>query len=127
MHKKKGLVFDNQNYISKLLKNKFHKQIPFDPYKKFKYFDKSLKEYSIVVFVIYSQDEILNLMKVYNKKIPLIICSFNKQTLINLRKIDNIMLVDASKILPEIVEQLKLYFSHLNILDEKKSQHLSKF
>lgn len=127
MYKKKVVVFDNQNYISKVLKNKFHEEISFDLYKKFKYFDKSLKEYSIAIFVIYSEDEILNLMKVYKKKIPLIICSFNKETLKNLRKIDNIMLLDASKILPEIVNQLKIYFSRLNILDEKKYQHLIKF
>ncbi len=116
MHTRKGLVIDNQNYFPRLLKNKFKEHISFDSHRNFKYLDKVLNHYSIIVFVIYSEDEIFDCMKVCNKGIPLIICTFNKERLIKLRRIENIMLLDSSRILPEIVTQLKSYFNHMNLL-----------
>lgn len=116
MFKKKGIVFDNQNYFSKIVKNKFKEHIVFDMHKNFKNFDKN-NNYSILIFVIYSEDDIYNLLKVNNLGIPIIICAFNKERLTKLRRLENIMLLDASKILPEIIVQLQSYFARLNILE----------
>lgn len=116
MHKKKGLVFDNQKYFSKLIKKNFKEQISFDACKNFRYFDKILNNYSVIIFVIYSEDEIFEFIKAYNLGVPLILCTFNKEILLKLRRIDDIMLVDSSKILPEIVTELRSYFSLKNLL-----------
>lgn len=116
MQKRKGLVFDNQSYFSKLLKKNFQRHISFDTYRNFKYFNHALNNYSVILFVIYSEDQIFDLMKVYDKGVPLIICTFNKERLIKLKRIDNVMLLDASKILPEIVTNLRTYFNNENLL-----------
>ncbi|TDE48574.1 hypothetical protein [Flavobacterium sp. GT3P67] len=116
MFKKKGIVFDNQNYFSKIVKHKFKEYILFDTYNNFKNFDKKNNNYSILIFVIYSEDDVYNLLKVNNLEIPMIICAFNKERLMKLRRLENIMLLDASKLLPEIIVQLQSYFARLNIL-----------
>lgn len=116
MNKKKGLVYDKQKYFSRLLKNKFQQHISFDAYQNFNYLDKGLKDYSIIVFVLYSEDEMFDFMKVYRKGIPIIICTFSKERLIKLSRIDDILLLDSSKILPDIVSDLTLHFSHAKLL-----------
>ncbi|SHN16073.1 hypothetical protein SAMN05216269_11723 [Flavobacterium xinjiangense] len=113
---KKGLVFDTQNYFSKLVKHKFKEDISFESYKDLEKFDKKNSDHSIIIFVIYSEYDFYNLMKVYNIGIPMIICAFNKERLIKLQRVENLMLLDASKILPEIIIQLRSYFVRLNIL-----------
>lgn len=116
MLKKKGVVFDTQNYFSKLVKHKFKEHISFESYKNLEKFDKKNCDHSIIIFVIYSEYEFYNLMKVYNIGIPMIICAFNKEILIKFKRAENMMLLDASKILPEIIIQLQSYFVRLNIL-----------
>lgn len=116
MQKRKGLVFDNQSYFSKIVKKDFQRHISFETHRDFKYFNSVLNNYSVIIFVIYSEDQIFDFMKVYGKGIPLIICTFNKERLIKLRRIDNVMLLDASKILPEIVANLRSYFTLVNLL-----------
>jgi hypothetical protein len=114
---KKGLVFDKQNYFPKLLKKNFQEHISFDFYKNLKSFDKKLNDYSIITLVIYSEDEIYNFMKIYDKEIPLIICVFNNQRLIRLQRIDNVILLDASTIIPEIISKFRHYLGRLHLLN----------
>ncbi|MDI5950341.1 hypothetical protein QLS91_11770 [Flavobacterium sp. LB2P84] len=116
MTRKKGLVYDNQKYFSRLLKYEFQEDLSFDTYCDFKYFDVALNDYSIIIFVIYSEEELFDFMKVYKKGIPLIMCTFSKERFMKLQKIDDLILLDTSKIRAEIVTDLKYYFNLVNAL-----------
>ncbi|MFW0739975.1 hypothetical protein [Flavobacterium sp. T12S277] len=111
MSKRKGLIYDSQKYFSRFLKYEFKEDYSFDTYCNFKYFDKVLDKYSVIIFVIYSEEELLDFIKVYRKEIPLIICSFNNKILVELGKIDEVLLLDTSKLRAEIVTELKTYFN----------------
>ncbi|MFW0739986.1 hypothetical protein [Flavobacterium sp. T12S277] len=113
MGKRKGLIYDSQKYFSRFLKHEFQEDYSFDAYCNFKYFDKVLDKYSVIVFVIYSEKELLDFLKVYRKEIPLIICSFNNGILSELGKIEEVLLLDTSKLKPEIINELKSYFNYL--------------
>jgi hypothetical protein len=116
MNKKKGLVYDNQKYFSRLLKYEFKEDISFDTYSNFKCFNEILDNYSIIIFVIYSEEELFDFMKVYKKGVPLILCTFSKERLIKLQKIEDLILLDTSKVRSEIVTELRYYFNLANVL-----------
>lgn len=115
MNKKKGLVYDNQKYFLRLLKYEF-KDISFDSYSNFNYFNEILNNYSIIIFVIYSEEELFDFMKVYKKGVPLIMCTFSKERLIKLQSIDDLILLDTSKVRSEIVTELRHHFNLANVL-----------
>ena len=83
---KKGLVYDNQKYFSRFLKYEFEREFDFKVCRNFDYFDGKLSDYSVIIFVIYEEEELFDFLQVYQKGIPLIICTFNKQILNKLKK-----------------------------------------
>lgn len=108
---KKGIIYGNQKYFYRLLKYKFDNEFIFDSFKKVKEFKSLSKDYILVIFVIYTEAELEDLMKVYKNDIPLIVCSFNKNILNSLKNNENMLLVDTSKVRSEILLDLKTYFN----------------
>jgi len=109
MDTKKGVVYDSQNYFSRFLKYEFRDELEFDSFRNFTTFENGLNDYSTIVFVIYSEEEIINLMRIFKNGIPLIVCTFNQKLLQKMRFIDGILLLDTSKIKSEIITELRLY------------------
>ena len=111
MNTKKKVVYDSQHYFSRFLKYEFRKTLEFDTFKNFNHLEKALNNYSTILFVIYIEEELIDLMKIYKKGIPLIVCTFNKQLLLKLKNIDEILLLDTSKVKSEVITELKSYLN----------------
>jgi hypothetical protein len=109
MKKRKVLVYDNQKYFLRLLRYEFQEDFTFDIYRSFEYFDSVLKDYSVIIFVIYSEEELLDFIKICGKGIPLIVCTYNKKILLGMEGLDNIFLLDTSILKSEILNELKYY------------------
>lgn len=86
----------------------------FDSFRNFKSFENTINDYLAIVFVIYSEEEIADLMSIYKKGIPLIVCTFNEKLLLKLKNIDEILLLDTSKIKSEVIAELKAYLNKSN-------------
>ena len=117
MMKKRALIYGNQKCFSKYLKCRFQQDMEFDVCKDFKCLKEQLKVYSVIVFVIYTEEDLLDFFKIYGKGIPLVVCAFNKRILEILIGLKNIVLLDTTKIRSEILNQLNFYFNEaiLNI------------
>lgn len=108
---KKGLVYDNQKYFSRFLKYEFEQEFDFNVCRNFDYFDQKLNDYSVIIFVIYSEDEIFDFISVYKKGIPVIVCSFNKQILNKLKKMEDVSVLDTSSLRSELIIELRNFFN----------------
>lgn len=108
---KKGLVYDNQKYFSRFLKYEFEQEFDFKVCRNFDYFDGKLSDYSVIIFVIYDEEELFDFLRVYQKGIPLIICTFNKQILNKLKKTDDISVLDTSSLRSELIIELRNFFN----------------
>jgi hypothetical protein len=114
MNTKKRVVYDSQNYFSRFLKYQFKGKFGFDSFRNFKSFETGIKDYSVIVFVIYSEEELVDFMKIHKKGIPLIVCTFNEKLLLKMRHIDGILLLDTSKIKSEVIVELKSFLNLAN-------------
>lgn len=111
MEKKRGLVYDSQKCFSRFLKYEFKKEFEFDVYKNFKKYNNCLKEYSVILFVIYSNEELIDLMRIYKRGVPLIVSTLNEEIKEKLEKIEDILLFDPTKIKSEMRNELKFYLN----------------
>jgi hypothetical protein len=111
MEKKKGLVYDSQNCFARFLKYEFKEYFSFDVYKNFKNFNDTLDEYAFMVFVVYSDQELIDLLRIYKRGVPLIVSTLNKEIKLKLEKIEDILLFDQSKIKSEMRTELKFYLN----------------
>lgn len=110
-NKKKGLIYDSQNYFSRFLKYEFKDHFSFDVYKNFKNFDDVLDEYTFMLFVVYSDQELIDLLRIYKRGVPLIVSTLNQDIRSKLEKIEGILLFDQSKIKSEMRAELKFYIN----------------
>lgn len=115
--KKRVLLYGNQKCFSKYLKCKFQDVLVLDVCKNFKDLTDELNTYSVIVLVIYTEEDLFDFFKIYRSEIPLVICSFNKRVLEFLMDLENLYLLDTSKIRSEILKQLGSHFNEtiLNI------------
>jgi len=109
MNSKKRVVYDTQNYFSRFIKYEFRDVFEFDTFRKFSSFENVINNYSTIIFVIYSELEIVNILSIYRKGIPLIVCTFNEKLLLKMQHIDGILLLDTSKIKAEVTAELRSY------------------
>lgn len=112
MKKKKGLVYDSQKCFSRFLKYEFKEYFEFDVYKNFKNFNDGLTEYCIILFVVYSYDELIDLLRIYKRGVPLIVSTFNEELKVKLADLEDIIVLDPSKIKSEMRADLR-YFLNL--------------
>jgi hypothetical protein len=68
----------------------------------------------MIIFVIYNEKEVFDLLKVYKCNIPLIVCSFNKDILLELKNEKNITLIDISGKKSDISFKIESVFSFLD-------------
>ncbi|MFG4002172.1 hypothetical protein [Flavobacterium aquidurense] len=115
MKKKKVLVYDSQHCFSRFLKYEFKKEFAFDVYKNFKKFDNVIDDYTIMMFVINSEKELYDLMLIYKREVPLIVCTFNQEIKVKLEMIEDILLFDLTKIKTEMRSELKSYLNSISI------------
>lgn len=117
MMKKRVLLYGNQKCFSKYLKCKFQDVLVLDVCKNFKDLTAELNTYSVIVLVIYTEEDLFDFFKIYRSEIPLVICSFNKRVLEFLMDLENLYFLDTSKIRSEILKQLGSHFNEtiLNI------------
>lgn len=115
--KKRVLLYGNQKCFSKYLKCKFQDVLVLDVCKNFKDLTAELNTYSVIVLVIYTEEDLFDFFKIYRSEIPLVICSFNKRVLEFLMDLENLYFLDTSKIRSEILKQLGSHFNEtiLNI------------
>ena len=106
MRLKKILVYDNNNTFPKFLKSVFGEKFEINVYKNFNNdynFDDMLKEYATIVFVIYSEMDLFDFIKIYDKGIPIIVCSFKNEILTKFKTLKNINLLDGTMTKQEIM------------------------
>ena len=107
MRLKKILVYDKEASLARFLKKEFGKSLEFEFYKKF-YNDYSLDdlqlEYSFVVFVIYSEMDLFDFIKIYDKKVPIIVFSFRKELLVKFEGLRGVHLLDGSMLKQQIID-----------------------
>lgn len=108
--KKRILIYGNDKSFSKYLKWKFQEVLLFDVCKDFKHLKYDLSVYSIVVLVIYKEEDLNNFFKIYKIGTPIVVCSFNKRAMDFLEGLSDVVLLDTSKIRSEILQQLHFYF-----------------
>ncbi|WP_271336868.1 hypothetical protein [Flavobacterium azizsancarii] len=111
MKKGKALVYDSQHCFSRFLKYEFKKDLAFDAYKNFKKFDNVIDHYTIMLFVINSDKELYDLLRIYKRGVPLIVCTFDKEIKTKLEIIEDILLLDLSKVKSEMRSQLKFFIN----------------
>lgn len=111
MEKKKGLVYDSQKGFSRFLKYEFKKEYAFDVYKNFRNFNDEIDHYAIILFVVYSDKELIDLMRIYKKGVPLIVSTLNKEMKSKLEKMDDVLFFDPSKVKSEMRTELRFYLN----------------
>ena len=114
MDNKKYVVYDCRNYFSRFLKYEFRNTNNFESFKDFKIFENVISNYSAIIFVIYSEEELINFIRIYKKGIPLIVCTFNKKLLLTMSDMDEILLLDTSKLKAEVMIEFKSYLNIIN-------------
>lgn len=106
MGKKKALVFDSKMYFGRFLKYEFADSFVFNVYKDFRNFDDRIDGYDLIVFMIYSDNELLDMMRLYKRNVPLMVSSLNKEMKKKLEKIKDIILFDCDKVKAEMKLEL---------------------
>ncbi|WP_026727071.1 hypothetical protein [Flavobacterium denitrificans] len=118
MIKKKVLLCGNQKSFSRLLKHKFEDVLNIELCRDFKEADVQLNVYQAIVIVTYREEDFLDFFKVYERKIPLAVCCFNKPASDTLKNDKNVFFIDTSKVKSQIVSQLSVYFEK-NVLNSQ--------
>ncbi|GIQ59502.1 hypothetical protein Flavo103_26380 [Flavobacterium collinsii] len=111
MEKKKGLVFDSQSYFGRFLKYEFKHDFVFDSYKSIEHFDDSLEGYNVIVFMIYNDDEMIDMIQLYRRGVPLILCSLDTEMKQKLEKIKDVVHFDCAKVKSEMRLELLHYIN----------------
>jgi hypothetical protein len=115
MEPKKILVYDNQHYFTRLLKDKFGKKYDFVILKKIKEKEELNlieKEFCFVFFVIYSDIDLYDFIRIYTEGIPVIVASDNIKIFKKMSWLNNVLLFDISLTRKEITNNISNLFSN---------------
>ncbi len=111
MESKCVLIYDNQHGFSRFLKKEFGKVIDFKVYKNFdsiSNLDTIQEYYSFVIFVIYSESDLFDFIKIHGKGLPIVVCSF-KVILNKFENNDGISFIDISKCKKELLNDFQFF------------------
>ncbi|MBX9889348.1 MAG: hypothetical protein K2Y30_15615 [Flavobacteriaceae bacterium] len=114
MKTQKIVLYERQQHIYSFLKYELKKPFLIDSYKDFKSFEKVLRNYVLIIFVVHREEEIVNLLSVCKKGIPVIVCSSSEKLLLKMMNIDEILLLDTSEIKSVIIGKIRLYLNSIN-------------
>lgn len=122
MESKKILVYDNQHYLARFLKLRFDKKYDFVVYNKFREkdeFNSIEDEFSFVFFVIYSDTDLYDFIRIYAKGIPVIVASHNKEILSKMNQVGDLLVFDASLKKNEMADNIINLFDMYHLSNEK--------
>ncbi len=114
MNTKKIVLYDSRNHFYRSLKYEFRNTFEFDFFRDFSCFENVINDYSTILFVVYSEEEIINLMSIYKKGIPIIVCTSRNDFLLKLKNIDEIFLLNTSEIKLEVIAKIRLNLNSIN-------------
>ncbi|CAA9203309.1 hypothetical protein [Flavobacterium collinsii] len=123
----KILIYDNGHYFSRLVKYKFKKDFDFKVFKNFdrvENFDDIENVYSIIVFVIYSETDLFDFIRIYKKGVQVVVATHDKEILKKMTNINDILLFDISIKRLEILEEVKRLFSMCSFLPQLNKVNL---
>lgn len=111
MDANKVLVFDNYHYFARFLKYEF-KDIKFILGEKesILYGNEMINEFCLVVFVFYSEEDLVNLLRVYSYGIKLLVCNQNNKFENKFKNVRNIDVMECLEPKSAYRGDLKLYF-----------------
>lgn len=111
MELKQVVVYDNQHGFSRFLKKEFGKEIDFKVYKKLdriSNFDTVKSDYSFIFFVIYSENDLFDFIKINEKGLPIVVCGF--KTKFNVFDHNSeVRFIDTSKPKKELVSDFQFF------------------
>lgn len=110
---KQILVFDKQHYFSRFLKYEFNELFYFKKFSNDEDLNDIKKKFLTIVFVIYSESDLLDFVKVYGSGVQILVCTYNKEVLDKMKNINDIILLDTSKTKFEMVKELRNFFNCL--------------
>lgn len=112
MEVNKVLVFDNYRYFSRFLKYEF-KNVKFVLGEKesILYGNEVSKEFCLVVFVFYSEEDLVNLLRVYSYGIRILVCNHNPKFENKFRNVKNIDVMECLDTKSVYRGDLQLYFN----------------
>lgn len=105
----KMVVFDNQHYLFRFLKQEFT-EFKIIKGKEEIILNGMSEEFSIVVFVIYSESDLIDLLRVYSNGVRIVVCCSVVKILNRLFGIHNLMIVDTSQLKFEMVKDFRNCF-----------------
>lgn len=111
MKKNRGLVYDSNKGFARFLKYEFKDYFEFDVYKNFKKFNDCTHGYCIIVFAVYSDEDLIDLLRIYKRGIPVIVTAFNEELKAKLKNIEDLLIFDPNKIKSEMRIELKHFLN----------------
>ncbi|TDD98443.1 hypothetical protein [Flavobacterium cellulosilyticum] len=102
MNSNKHVVYDSRNSFARFLKYEFRNSFDFDSYRKFDSFENEIDNYSTILFVIYSEEDLDYFMKIYKKGVKILACTFNYELFCKIQSIYEIPVFDISKLKSEV-------------------------
>jgi len=112
MDPNKVLVFDNHHYFSRFLKYEF-KDIKFIVGEKesILYGTEINKSFSLIVYVFYSEEDLINLFRLYSYGIKLLVCNHSPKFVNKFRNIENMSVLDCLETKSGYRADLRVYFN----------------
>lgn len=107
--KKKIIFFDNQHYLFNFFKKEFT-EFEIIKGKQEITLKEISEEFLIVVFVVYSESDLIDLLRVYSNGVQIVVCTPVAKILNRLFGIPNLMIVDTSQLKFEMVRDLRNCF-----------------
>jgi hypothetical protein len=115
MNTKKIVLYDSRKHFYRFLKWELKNTFEFDYFKDFKCFKDAINDYYTILFVVYSKEEIINLMSIYKKGIAIIVCTSSNDFLFKMKNIDEILLLNTSEIKSEVIAKMRL---NINLIEK---------
>ncbi|MEZ0183159.1 hypothetical protein AB9T89_13015 [Flavobacterium oncorhynchi] len=114
MVKNRVLVFDSYHYFSRFLKYEF-KDIKFITGEKeaILYKNEVYSDFSLIVFVFYSEENLLDLLRLYAYGVNILVCNHSPKFENKFRNIENIGVLDCFEPKKAYRSNLHLYFDKL--------------
>lgn len=103
------LIYDKKNYFFRYTKKKIEKEVGIHKYAKNNNNTPSqLKKYNGIIFIVYQEEDIVAFIDLYQLRIPMIVCSENKELISLYKNIPTITCIDISQNKSEIFKELAL-------------------
>ncbi|MDW8850696.1 hypothetical protein SD960_11370 [Flavobacterium sp. MMLR14_040] len=112
---KKMFVYDSQHGFSRFINKEFGKDFQFEILKKIT--DDTVllnmkEHYLLIFFVVYSEKDLFDFLKIYNQDVPIAVCSFKKEILDKFNFNNDFMLLDISALKSEWINKVRMVLNN---------------